>query len=93
MSFAVDDGPDPAGVATAGDHAQVARLELDEVHDLSGRDVQTDRVVNLKNNLSNKLRHKRSKHLPPLKLYLISRLFKHRCNWAISTVDVVIGPG
>ena len=48
MSFAVDDGPDPAGVATPGDHAQVARLELDEVHDLSGRDVQTDRVVNLK---------------------------------------------
>ena len=48
MSFAVDDGPDPAGVAAAGDHAQVARLELDEVHDLSGRDVQTDRIVNLK---------------------------------------------
>ena len=55
MSFAVDDGPDPAGVATAGDHAQVARLELDEVHDLAGVDVKAKRIVDLKRQRNSKL--------------------------------------
>ena len=47
VTFAVDDGSDATGVATSGDHAEIAGLELDEVHDLAGGDVQADRVVDL----------------------------------------------
>ena len=41
------DGSHTASVSAAGDHAEVAGLELDEVHDLVGVDVQADRVVDL----------------------------------------------
>ena len=47
MSFTVDDCPDSTGVTTSGDHAQVAGLELDRVHDLVGVDVQSNDVVYL----------------------------------------------
>ena len=47
MSFTVDDCPDSTCVATSGDHAQVAGLELDRVHDLVGVDVQSNDVVYL----------------------------------------------
>jgi hypothetical protein len=49
MAFSVDDGTHTSGVASSGDHAQIAGLELDAVHDFTGVDVQTDRVVDLKN--------------------------------------------
>ena len=48
MSFAVDDCTDATGVTTSSDHAQVAGLKLDRVHDLVGVDVQSDDVMNLK---------------------------------------------
>ena len=41
------DGSHTASVSAAGDHAEVAGLELDEVHDLVGVDVEADRVVDL----------------------------------------------
>ena len=47
MPLAVDDGSDSTGVATSGDHAKVAGLELDEVHDLAGVDVKAKRIVDL----------------------------------------------
>jgi len=47
MSFSVHDGADTTRVTTAGDHAQVACLKLDEVHDLVRVQVQADAVVNL----------------------------------------------
>lgn len=46
---------DAAGVASAGDHAHVADLELDRIDRLSALQVDLDRVVNLdktKNNIS-----------------------------------------
>jgi hypothetical protein len=49
MAFTVDDGTHTSSVATSGDHAQIAGLELDAVHDFSCVDVQTDRIVDLKN--------------------------------------------
>ena len=52
MSFTVDDCSDSTGVTTSGDHAQVAGLELDRVHDLVGVDVQSDNVVNLNKKVS-----------------------------------------
>ena len=47
MPLAVDDGADSTGVAASGDHAEVAGLELDEVHDLAGVDVKAERIVDL----------------------------------------------
>ncbi len=41
------DGSDPTGVTASSDHAEVAGLELDEVHNLAGVDVQPDAVVGL----------------------------------------------
>ena len=55
VPLAVDDGSDSTGVATSGDHAQVARLELDEVHDLAGVDVKAKRIVDLKRQRNSKL--------------------------------------
>ncbi len=47
VSLSVDDGSNATGVAASGDHAHVAGLELDEVHDLAGADIQSDRIVDL----------------------------------------------
>ena len=55
MPLVVDDVSDSTGVATYGDHAQVARLELDEVHDLAGVDVKAKRIVDLKRQRNTKL--------------------------------------
>jgi hypothetical protein len=48
VTFSVDDCTHTSSVATSGDHAQIAGLEFDAVHDFSGVNVQTDGVVNLK---------------------------------------------
>jgi hypothetical protein len=48
MPFAVEDGADSASVAAASHHAQVAGLELYEVHDLVGVDVEAERIVDLR---------------------------------------------
>jgi len=45
MSLTGHDGSHPAGVTSSGDHAQVARVELDRVLDLAGGDVHLDAVV------------------------------------------------
>ena len=47
MSLAVDDGSNSTSVTTSGDHAKIARFELDEVHNLVGVDVQAKGIVNL----------------------------------------------
>jgi hypothetical protein len=47
VSLSVDDGSNATGVAASGDHAHVAGLELDEVHDLASADIQSDRIVDL----------------------------------------------
>lgn len=47
-SLPVSDDADSADVTTARDHRQCARLELHEVSDLSGRQIQNDGVVSLK---------------------------------------------
>ena len=47
MSLARHDGSHPTGVTSSGDHAQVARVELDGVLDLAGGDVHLDAVVHL----------------------------------------------
>lgn len=47
VTLTVDDGSDSPQVTASSDHTQVARIELDEVHDLVGRDVQLDSVVHL----------------------------------------------
>ena len=47
MPLSVHDGTHTTGVTASSDHAKVAGLELDEVHDLAGVDVQTDGVVAL----------------------------------------------
>jgi len=47
VPLAVDDGANSSGVTTTGDHAKIAGLELDEVHNLVSVDVQTERVVDL----------------------------------------------
>ncbi len=47
MPLAVDDGANSSGVTTTGDHAKIAGLELDEVHNLVSVNVQTERVVDL----------------------------------------------
>ena len=49
MPFPVHNGAHSAGVTASGDHAKVAGLELDRVHDLVGVDIQPDRVVGLDN--------------------------------------------
>ena len=48
MTFPVHDDTDTPCVSATGHHADVSSLELDEVHDLVGRDVDTDGVVDLK---------------------------------------------
>ena len=48
MSFPVDDGSNTTGVATSGDHAQIAGLKLDRVHDLVCVNVQSDNIVHLR---------------------------------------------
>lgn len=47
MPLPVHDGANTAGVSSAGDHAEVAGIELDEVHNLVGVDVHPDGVVHL----------------------------------------------
>jgi len=47
VTFSVDDGSDSPQVTTTSDHAQIARVELDEVHDFVGSNVQLDGIVNL----------------------------------------------
>ena len=47
MSLTGHDGPHSASVTSSGDHAKVARVELDSVLDLAGGDVYLDRVVHL----------------------------------------------
>jgi len=47
MSLTGHDGSHPTGVTSSGDHAQVARVELDGVLDLAGGDVHLDAVVHL----------------------------------------------
>ena len=47
MSLAVDDRSNSTSVTTSGDHAKIARFELDEVHNLVGVDVQAKGIVNL----------------------------------------------
>jgi hypothetical protein len=48
MTLSVHDGADATRVAASSDHAEVAGLELDVVHDLAGVDVKADRIVDLK---------------------------------------------
>lgn len=47
VALARHDGAHSPQVTPARDHAQVAGLELDEVHDLGGVDVELDGVVDL----------------------------------------------
>ena len=47
MTHPVHDDADTSGVSASGDHADVAGLELDEVHNLVGGDVNPDGVVDL----------------------------------------------
>jgi len=47
MTFPVHDDTDTPCVSATGHHADVSSLEFDKVHDLVGRDVNTDCVVNL----------------------------------------------
>ena len=47
VALSVHDGSNTTGVAASGDHAEVAGIELDEVHDFVGVDVQPDGVVDL----------------------------------------------
>jgi len=47
VTFTVDDGTDSTQIASAGNHAQIARLELDEILNLAGHDVQLDGIVDL----------------------------------------------
>jgi hypothetical protein len=47
VTFTVDDGSDSPQVTTTSDHAQIARVKLDEVHDFVGSNVQLDGIVNL----------------------------------------------
>ena len=42
MPLPVHDGAHSASVAASSDHAKVARLKLDRVHDFVGVDVQPD---------------------------------------------------
>jgi len=47
MTLSVHDDSDTTGVVTSGDHADVASVELDKVHNLVGGHVDTDGVVDL----------------------------------------------
>lgn len=47
MALTVDDGTNSSQVTTTSDHAEVARLKLDEIHDLATFNVQLDGVINL----------------------------------------------
>lgn len=47
MPFSVHDAADAPQIPAAGDHAQVARVELDEVEDFGGGDFHLDRVVDV----------------------------------------------
>ena len=47
MALTVDDRADSPQVTASRDHAQVARVELDVIHDLSSADVHLDGVVHL----------------------------------------------
>ena len=47
VTLTVDDGTNSPQVTAASDHAQVARIELDEVHNLVTGDVQLNGIVNL----------------------------------------------
>lgn len=47
VTFTVDDGSDSPQVTTTSDHAQIARVELNEVHDFVGSNVQLDGIINL----------------------------------------------
>lgn len=46
MTFTSHDGTNSPQVTTTSNHAQVARFELDEIHDFVGGNVQLDCVVN-----------------------------------------------
>jgi len=47
VTLTVDDGTNSPQVTAASDHAQVARIELDEVHNLVAGNVQLNGIVNL----------------------------------------------
>lgn len=47
MTLTVDDGSDSPQVTTTSDHAQVARIKLDELHDFIGCNVQLNGIVDL----------------------------------------------
>lgn len=47
VTFPARDDADPPQVTTSGDHADIAGIELDEVVDLSGGNVDLDSVVGL----------------------------------------------
>jgi hypothetical protein len=47
MTLTVTNNTNSTNVATRGDHAQIASVELDEVSDFSGGDVQNDGVIDL----------------------------------------------
>ncbi len=47
VPFSGHDGTHPPGVPPARHHAEISGLELDEVHDLAGVDVETNGVVHL----------------------------------------------
>lgn len=47
VTLTVDDGTNSPQVTASSDHAQVARIELDKVHNLVAGDVQLNGIVNL----------------------------------------------
>lgn len=47
VTLTVDDGTNSPQVTAASNHAEVTRVELDEVHDLAACNIQLDGVVNL----------------------------------------------
>ena len=49
VSLTGHDGPHSASVTSSGDHAKVARVELDSVLDLAGGDVHLNAVIHLDN--------------------------------------------
>ena len=53
MTLPVHNGSNTASIAASSHHAEVAGLELDEVHDLVGVDVQPDHVIDLEGRKNN----------------------------------------
>lgn len=47
MTLTIDDGSDSPQIAATSNHAQVTRVELDEIHDFVGFNVQLDGIVHL----------------------------------------------